>query len=630
MTVDVAGLIAGAESRANSLANQAQSALSAAASAIGFVDPGNMAQLQIPALEQMPAIPQAPQLADIQVAALPAQPVKPTVQDIVLSVNSQLPTPPTDLGNLVVTEPVRPSSLPSFGKSAPQVQTTFTLPDVPDRFTGQAPTMSEIVIPNAPSIVVPKFDGVKPADLEASPDVTQVMDREFRNASPMMMRMAEGEVDVFLRQINPRYAEQLDRLESKLAEYLSGDTATGLKPEVEQRIYDRSQSRQDAEARRMEREAASRFARAGFTMPPGALQSAVLGVRQSAADNNANSSREIVVMQAQMEQQNIQFALNLSANIRQSVVQARIAYHGNMIQVMGQAINFAQATLNGIVQSYDMAVRAYTAKLDGYRADAVVFEALVRASLTEIEVFKAQVDAEQAKVQVDQARVAVFRAQIDAHQSAVDTYGKQIQAIVQLASLEKLKLEAFQTEVQAFASEVQAAKFEWDAYSSAWSGEESKVRAALAKAQLYTAQVDGYRAALQAESTRIDALGRSNQSNLSAFEAEVRAWGAQAQANAQVVSSKINAQESMVRAYQVNSQAVISAANAAAEGYRARAGVEIEKAKMQNQYNISWSQVVSNQFKVNADQLLAVGTTYAGMAQAALSGVTSLVSAQQE
>jgi len=86
---------------------------------------------------------------------------------------------------------------------------------------------------------------------------------------------------------NPQYASQLNALENKLAEFISGQTETGMSPAVEQAIYARSQSKQDAESKRVADEAISRAARMGFTMPSGALMGSMQKARQAAADNNA-------------------------------------------------------------------------------------------------------------------------------------------------------------------------------------------------------------------------------------------------------------------------------------------------------------------------------------------------------
>lgn len=626
MAVNVEAVINAAETRANEVANAADAALTSALGLMSVVIPGGTPTITAPAAVVLPSLPNAPVLTNVTMPSLPSLGSRPSVQSVSLGGLPTLPTAPS--GNVAITAPTRPGNTPSFGKSAPTLASAPSLPSAPAAFAGAMPSIGAVTMPTAPVLNRPGFTGVKPADPSAAPDVSNVLEQQYRTASPLMIRTLEGEVDAFLAKINPEYSTQLSRLERKIEEFASGATETGFTPAVEDAIYARSTAKQTAETQRVQAEALTVAARRGFTLPTGALMSAMQQARQAGADNNAAAACEIVVMQAEMQQKNMQFALSLSADLRKATVSAGLSYHQSLVSLNGQAIQFAQGVVDALVKTYDLAVQTFRAKLDGYKADAEVFQTLTQASLAEVELYKARIDGEKAKVDVDQARVQAYKVQVEAHQAAVETYGKNVQAIVSLAQLERVKIDAFQAEVQAFAAQVQASGQEWQAYSAAWNGEESKVKAYLAQAQVYAAQVDGYRAAIAAKTAEVQAISASNQSNLGAFQAEVQAFGAQAQANASVVGAQINAQDSLVKAYQVTSQAAIAAASAAAEKYRAESQVAIENGRLKSTAVIEEAKVLVASTQGAANVALGVGQAYAGMAQAALSGVTTLVKSE--
>lgn len=509
----------------------------------------------------------------------------PELQPIGTTFSGVAPTAPT-FDRITLNEPVRPAAIDSFQKVAPTINTLFPAPVKPDAFAGSLPALSDITMPAKPTRSTPAFNGSRPDDLPDAPDVQSAYTSGWSSASTAFKSAVDMAIDELIGKVAPLYPA----LEQKLQAFISGETQTGFAPVVEDAIYARSRAKQDAEAKRVADDAILRAARMGFTLPNGALVSSLNKSRQAASDNNAASSRDIVVMQAEMQQKNMQLALQLSSQLKQSVVQAAVSYHGNLIQLNGHAVQFASGVADSLVKTYQAAVSAFNARADLYKSDATVFETLVRASMAEIEVYKAEIQGELAKVQVDEGRVRLFQAQVEAHQTAVQTYSTQVQALVALSNLEKFKLEAFESEVRAYMAMVDASKAEWQAYSAAWSGEESKVRALLAQAQTYTAQVEGYKATVMADATKVDAAAKVNSATVQAYEARVRAYMAEVDANRAQWAGYTAAyagEEAKMKAFATESQAYA----AQVEAFRTQvlaataefeAGATAEKLTLQN------------------------------------------------
>lgn len=626
--MDVSSLIDAAEGRAENLARSGSDALKSALANMGVLTSiGDLPSIALPTLAPV-SLPPAPQITPFQPGDLPQRPARPTIGGID---PVEMPAMPAAPGITVdINEPAKPAQGRSFELAAPQIRINAELPAPPDLIQVAVPVLtSSITMPDRPNIVRPAFAGERPGDVPLPPDAAASFDADYRNASQMMQAALEGQIDAFMARNNPEYGQQLARLEARLAEWTSG-ASTGISSAVENAIYERARAKSSAESRRVQNEAWSAAARNGFSMPPGSLLAAQQAARQAAADSNATAAREIVAMQAELEQKNAQFALTLSADMRKSVLGMAISYHGNLIQINGQAIDYARSLSDALIKLYNMAVEGYKAKLALYQADVAVFESLIRASLADVELYKAELEAEQSKLQVDESKVRLYQAQIEAQATAVTTWTKRVDGIVAVAGLEKLKLEAFRAEVDAFQAETQSKSEEWRAYSAAWGGEEAKVRAGLVAAQVYQAQVDGVRANLAAQQAKVSAQAEAVRSQLGIYTADTQAFGEIVRADAIRVQSQLAAQDSLVKAYQVGSQAQIAQAGVQAEQYRAQAQIALGLFEARTRTIIEEARLLVQSMSNAASVGVAAGQSYAQMAGAALAGMNTLVKAEDQ
>lgn len=627
--MDVSYLIDAAQGRADAMASQGSDALRSALSSMGVLTSvGTLPAISLPTLPAV-TLPPAPPISEVRTGDIPERPQRPQIGGIDTVELPAMPAAP-QIG-LEVREPAKPSQGRGFDLVAPAIHIDAQLPTAPDMMHVAAPVLSaDVVMPARPNIARPVFEGQRPGEVPVAPDAAGSFDAAYRGASQLMQSALQGQIDAFMAQHNPEYAPQMARLEMRLAELVSGGQQAMYAPAVENAIYERSRSRAKAESRRVQGEAWSAAARNGHTMPPGALLAAQQNARQAAADTNATASREIVVMQAELEQRNIQFALGLSADLRKSVLGMAIGYHGNLIQINGQALDYARSLTDTLARLYNMEVEAYRARLDLYRADVSVFETLIRASLADVELYKAEIEAERSKLQIDESKVRLYQAQIDAQTSAVTAWAKRVDGIVAVAGLEKLKLETFRSQVDAFQAETQAKGEEWRAYAAAWGGEEARVRAGLVQTQIYQAQIDGVRANLSAQQTKVQAQAEAIRAQLGIYTADTQAFGEIVRADAVRVQSQLAAQGSLVNAYQVASQAQIAQANVQAEQYRAQAQVALGLFSTKTQVVIEEARLLVQSMANAASVALSAGQSYAQMAGSAMAGMNTLVKAEDQ
>lgn len=551
----------------------------------------------------------------------------PLFQDIPPSKTGDAPELLAEKPELDIDSLRKPSQLPDFNVGAPPVQIAFAMP-VPGNAMNQeieAPTLIDRVAPEKPQIMLPVFSGTAPVDTAAAPaNLEDRMNAAYRDISPTMVSAVNDHLDDMLTKYNPRFHAQMERIETQLAKYLDG--GTGLKPAVEDAIYARSRSKQDAEARRARDTAYSEAASRGFTMPTGALLSAVRQSRQSAADNNAAAAREIVVMQAEMEQKNLQFAVTTSAALRSTLLNATLSYMQNMVAINGQALAYAKDVLGAVIESYNIAVKAYSLKIELYKSEASVFEVRLKSAMAGVELYKAEIDALQALTNVDRAKVDVYKARVDSLSAYVDMYKARVDATVSLAGLEKLKIDLFQAQVQAYSAQVQAKNAEWQGYTAALGGELAKVQIYKTEVDSYSAEVQGFKGEVDAEAEVTRGIAMTNDARAKQFAAELNAFSVRVSAQAEVAKARIENQRVGIVAFQARSQAAI--ANAQLRNDHMKATTEVA---LQNASETLKARIALENYKLGIGQAIVsvagLGmTARTTMAAAALSSMNTLAS----
>ena len=286
-----------------------------------------------------------------------------------------------------ITMPSSPAPLADFSISAPSINTSYDFPDPPDQLINPLiaePQIQDRAAPDKPTIVLPVFDSAAPVfDAEAPTDLAAQLETTQRGASAAMMSVLDGQLDAMLARYCPRYHSSMETMELRLSQLMAG--GSGFSGDVERAVIERAKDRHLGEYRRVRDAAWADAADRGYTLPPGALLSAAAKARQAAADNLARANVELVVKQAEMEQTNLQFAISTSMNLRQSVLAAMLSYHGNLVQINGQALEHAKAVVGMAVEAYNIAVKAFGAKLEAWRAQVALYEVRLKGAMAAID-----------------------------------------------------------------------------------------------------------------------------------------------------------------------------------------------------------------------------------------------------
>lgn len=623
---DVSSIIDAAKSNASTLLTGAVQAIGAANDALSNINPSVVTPggFKPPTYNQPKDIGTFPAIPTATFTMTPAPSLVPITA--VPSVNSG-GMPSLEAVPLAYTLPNKPSEVAPFTQQAPTINTNLTFPTAPTLIVPTAPTQNTYTMPTAPQLTMPSFNAAMPTDTSTAPtNLDQMFETQQANVSVSFVQAVSGYVDAMMNTKFPNYQAQSTAMNTQLQKYFAGGTA--LAPAIEDAIYNRARAKNDLEVARTQDAVMKDFAARGFTMPPGALSSMYALARRDAQNNNAKMTNEIAIAQAEMEQKNLQFAVTTSATLHQVAVNATIAYMQNLIQLNGQSIQYAQAVVSALVETYNAQVRLFTSKLEAYRAQAAVYETQLKAVMTGIDIYKAQIEAVQALVQVDRMAVDVFRARIETLTAQENLYRSQIEAVQSQANLEKLKIELFQSQVNAFAAQVQAKNAEYQGYTAQIEGEVSKTKIYVAQVEAYSAKVQGYKAQIEAQLGAVQAAAATNQAVGQTNEANLKAYQASMQAQGEVARTQIAVGQTAIQAYEATSHAVVASASASAEYYKATTAAALGQAQLDVNALLENAKVSVAAAEAVARVTSGNASIYGSLASSAMAGVNALASEQ--
>lgn len=527
--------------------------------------------------------------------------------------------------------PSTPSELQGFEGVAPTMSALY-VPPAPDALSNlniEPPTLTEIVVPAVPQVALPEFDAQRPdTDLQAPTDFVAQYRLDFRDQGVALRNDLEGAVDAYIAKINPRFTEQMAAIEDRLAAYIRG--GSGLTPAVEDAIYGRALDKTNIEYLRTRDTIYEDSARRGFTLPTGAVLSAVTQARQAAADNNARAAMDIALKQAELEQNNLQFAVTQSMQLRQMVIGASQQWAGNLVQLNAQALQFAQGVLQATVELYDIKVKIVQARVEIYRAEAQVYEYRLKAVLAAYDVFKSQVDALRAQVDVDVARVQAFTSQVNAYGALANAYKAVIDGVATKAQIEKLRVEAFGAEVQAYSAKVAGKTAEWQGFRAQVEGEVAKVDAYKAEVQAYGQEVEAFKTKVQAKAAQIQAVGQTNESAARTYTASVQAYTALVQGQSAAVQAEIQSFDSTLKAFTAGASVKEAEARIKVENIRSSGQVAVSAYAQQANVAIANAQMNYKRSSDVANVAVSGANVYASMTSSALAGMNSMAAAIEQ
>jgi hypothetical protein len=249
-----------------------------------------------------------------------------------------------------------------------------------------------------------------------------------------MIAAPAGNAGVFTEAQFVGYANQAMTV---IMSWING-ASTGLSPTVEQALWDRARSREYVSSQRKIGDIVRQYASKGFPAPQGAMFVAMQSALQESQSAVSEVNRDVAIKQAELEQANRHFALEMAAKFEQILSDAWTAHMGRLLEDAKRLQQYTIDLFQQQVALEGMKTQRFSAKLgadvDVYKADADIGIAKLRAD-TEVYTAGAQVYGAKA-----QAMTAEFKANIDLEiaraSSAIEASKANVQAMIQKVGLQ--------------------------------------------------------------------------------------------------------------------------------------------------------------------------------------------------
>lgn len=190
---------------------------------------------------------------------------------------------------------------------------------------------------------------------------------------------------------------------------------TGINADVEAQIWERDRSRILTDAARASAELVSSWAAKGYPLPPGALVGQVADIDQDARNKNAAASRDVAIKNAELEIENVKFAIDKAIQLRSAAIAAAGDYIRTLALGPQLGVQLSSAMIDAKAKLANVLTSFYQAKINAIELPARV--AIAQAGMT-VDVGKSNLDSQ----------VTLIRARVATIESAAKAVGVQASA----------------------------------------------------------------------------------------------------------------------------------------------------------------------------------------------------------
>lgn len=229
-----------------------------------------------------------------------------------------------------------------------------------------------------------------------------------------LIRLLSDELASFYITYYPLASDAFDEATNWLVNAITVG-GTGISPTVEDQIWQRGRDRIIADGLRVENQTLDGFASRGFSLPPGALAASLQAVRFEQLAKTQEFSRDTAIRQAEMEIENLRFAVEKAIDSRMRAMAAASDYIRALMTGPDTAARVA--SLNADAQA-----RMLGATADLYRARLSRDEIAMRIPLA-----NASNGVQAAGITVDGFYKGID-ARVRASAAAADVYGRTASA----------------------------------------------------------------------------------------------------------------------------------------------------------------------------------------------------------
>lgn len=193
---------------------------------------------------------------------------------------------------------------------------------VTDNYANQAVAAASVTPPSLDSLTVPSIDTAITPDTSAALRANLLSEMSADQTATLNELI--GIYTTFLDTYFP-WGDEFTAAQAWVNKALTTG-GTGLSAAVEAQIWERDRARLQGEANRAEEEALTMWAGRRFPLPPGAAAHQILQIRQKLTDGLSQASRDVAIKQAEMELENVKFALTTTLDRRKESIAQALEY----------------------------------------------------------------------------------------------------------------------------------------------------------------------------------------------------------------------------------------------------------------------------------------------------------------
>ncbi len=260
------------------------------------------------------------------------------------------------------------------------------------------------LIPNAPQAT--EVDIAAMLDIPPAPDITDYTEAQltalYQSTADEITALLGNGLATFFTTYFPLGAELAAARAWVENAIVNG--GTGMNATVEDQIWQRDRSRVLRDSARAMDEASAMWAAKGYPLPPGALVHQAMVIDQDARDKIAQASRDVAIKQAEIEIENIKFAIDKALALRIAAIQSA----GDYIKTLALGPQLGAQLATSMVESKTKMAQALIAF---YNAQISAVELPARVAIADanadVDIRKANLSAYTENIK---ARVALVQA----------------------------------------------------------------------------------------------------------------------------------------------------------------------------------------------------------------------------
>lgn len=560
-------------------------------------------------------------------SAKPDAPELAGVVNVTLPPNRAMPTIVTDG---LFNQATPSSNLPGFEQVQPDLDVDGLLAEM-DEITKPIlsgityPTLTPLNIGDTPETNTPDYLGAAQPDALPTPvDYAAQMDTTYRQMLPEMQAFIDDKVIVYLNQHEPDNGLIKNLLSEKIRQALAGD---GLLPvDLETAIYVRARGRVQNEFAIAEQAYYAQFEKDGMAYDQGALVAGIQDARLKGADALANISNDIYVERTRKEAEYIQFAIGAAYSDVASVRGAVLNYVGSLANTIQQASAFAASRTDFELKKLDHLLARANLQVSIMDALGREFKVRLDASLARTEAFRVTLEAEKLKKDVELSQIAFIEAQLRSEELQVRLYSALQESVVRKGELQKMKTVLYQIQSDIFKNITTAKLAEYDVFKASIDGDKAKLEAELSKLKILDSQIAVDNLNLEAQVKAIGAAESYNKALIDTYRVGADVFKLDLEAAIQTFTAAADVKKLYQSIYGVELEAAVKVFGADFDAVKLQINTVLEQYKLSVLTAVEEGKFTSDKMKIAEDATKAVLGAFGDMAKSALGSLNTVVS----